>query len=180
MPTPIVTIEVILGRLKEITLAIDDPGVVVTEESYVDEHSWAKMFTSLDTGRQPKGVAWLWQKCLRQSKGPRVGCVQRLDRFSMEMLRPFDEVTSGHRSHKEALAKWQQLNDALNVVVSGQPQWCLGITPEDYPGSDVEHQFLQGDSDFYARQWGVGSTALKSHYVSNTLDVLFVTVPPGA
>lgn len=174
MPEQQVTVEVLLARLKAITEAVGDMGVVITEERYVDEHSWAKLFTSLDDQRRAKGVAWLWQGPVSQAKGPRVGTVQVRHRFSMEMLRPFDEASGGFRSQREFVAKWQELNAALNRVVVGQPQWSLGITDAEYPGADVEHQFLQGDVDCYARQWGAGSTALKTHFISNTLEVLVV------
>lgn len=172
MPHTNVTIEDLLGAQKTLVEAIDDIGVVLTRERYLDEDGWISLFTALNPDESAKGVMILWQQLVSQEIGPRVCTVLQRHQFSYEILYPFDDNRpDGRTSHEVFVERVQSINDAINNVPVGTVSWNLGITVE---GSDVLHQFLQSDGPMVVRRWGSGPTARKTHYISMTLEVLVV------
>jgi hypothetical protein len=170
---PNVTIQEILAAIKTIVEAVDDVGTVLTSERHVTDEHWVRLFTGLNGANPPQGVMILFQEFAEQTKGPRVCTVQQRHRYSLEVIEPYsDEVDGdGQNSYDRFVTKLQAINDALNLVEGTAQPWNLGVT---YPGSDVEHQFLQSDGPMAVRIWGNGSNAAKTHYASYTLDVLCV------
>jgi hypothetical protein len=172
-----VTIERLLEAQRQRVLTVADVGQVLTRERYVSGDAFLRLFISLNHDRLPKGVMILFQELIEQRKGPRVCTVQKRARFSYEIFHPFVENDEKEvTSYDEFLVKIQAVNDAINLVEPNTLPWNLDITDL---GADVEHQFLQGDGVMDTRVWGTGSTAIKTHYISMTLDVLYVTSTHG-
>jgi hypothetical protein len=169
---PNVTIADLLAAQAALVSPISNIGSVLTRERYITGESYINLFMALNHDQSPNGVMILFQEFSEQMKGPRICTVQQRIRFSYEVFHKFDDKLPNDRtSHEEFIEKLQAINDALNTVVGTAQPWNLGITT---PGADVEHQFLQGDGVLDLRLWGTGSTAIKTHYVSMTLDVLVV------
>ena len=172
-----VTIDDLLEAQKAKVEAVDDVGVVLTRERYVDDEQWIGLFKTLGPDGSAKGVMILWQELAEQTKGPRVGTIQQRHRFSYEVVYPFDDSRGdGQTSHEVFVARLESINRALNLLVDQEPQWDLGLTAT-HPNADVEHEFLQSDGPVVVRRWGAGQNALKTHYASLTLDVLVVVDP---
>lgn len=163
-----VNIAQLLAAQKEIIDAVDDVGVVLIRDRFVDEDEWIELFRALNTDELaglPQGVMILWNQ-VSQSRGPRICTVQQEHEFSYEFLYPFDDNrTDGRTSHEVFIERVESINNALNEA---GVDFNLGI---DTPGSDVQHQFLQSDGPILVRLWGTGATAVKTHYYSATFTV---------
>ncbi len=169
---PNVTIEDLLSAQEALISAVSGVGSVITRERYVEGENFIAIFTGLNSDGSPNGVSITFQELLEQKKGPRVCSVQMRLRFGYEIIHEFnDKLSDGRTSHDTFLELIQNINNALNKVVGKAQPWNLGITIEK---SDVEHQFLQGDGPIELRTWGTGSTAVSTHYMRATLDVLCV------
>lgn len=158
-----VNIADLLLAQKELVEAVDDVGVVLTRDRFVDEDEWIELFRSLNVDALaglPQGVMILWNS-VSQSRGPRICTVQQEHEFSYEFLYPFDDNRpDGRTSHEVFIERIESINNALNEA---GVDFNLGINTV---GSDVQHQFLQSDGPILVRLWGAGTTALKTHYFS--------------
>lgn len=166
-----ISISDLLLAQKEIVEAVDDVGVVLTRDRFVDEEEWIELFRALNTDELaglPQGVMILWQE-VSQSRGPRICTVQQEHTFSYEVIYPFDDNrTDGRTSHEVFIERLESINNALNEA---GVDFNLDIT---ISGSDVQHQFLQSDGAHLVRLWGAGATAVKTHWFSGTFVVTCV------
>jgi hypothetical protein len=167
-----VTIQDLLEAQRALIETIPDIGIIVTRERHLNKNGFITLLMQEDVEGEANGVLILYQETIRQSKGPRVCTVQRQIRFSYEVIHPFRENDIGEViSFDQFINKLEAIDTALNRIVGTQQPWNLGITE---PNADVEHQFLQGDGPIDVRTWSTGSEAIKTHYCSRTLDVLYV------
>jgi len=166
-----VTIAQLLAAQKAIVETVNDVGVVLVRDRYVDEDQWIILFQSLNVDElagKPQGVMILWTS-MSQSRGPRICTVQQEHTFSYEILYPFDDNRpDGRTSHEVFVERVEAINNALNEE---GVDFNLGINT---PGSDVQHQFLQSEGDILVRRWGTGATAIKTHYYSGQFTVFCV------
>ncbi len=168
----------LLEAIKAIIDTVPDIGTVLTRERHTGAGECLVLFTAMNSDESPKGVMILFSEFVSQGKGPRMCTVQQRLRFGLEIFYPFDdERPDGLTSHEVFISKIEEINDALNATgpaTGSKEDWDLGLTPS-FPHSEVEHQFLQSTVEAHVKEFGTGSTGMKVHYASYSLDVNMVS-----
>lgn len=143
----------VLAAIASIIDAVDDTGLILTEERFVEsEPEFIGLFKNQNNGI-PHG--WLINFAGFPEQIEDGTCdVARTLKYTLEFLYPYNATRDDDdkNSKDRFIDAVEAVNDALNM------DRYLAL------GSKVEHQFLKTVEDFVVRRWETGAGSVLTHY----------------
>lgn len=152
----------VLDKLAAIVNDVEDVGIVLTRERFVESAvEFVQLFVNLSGDKLPHGWLIVYAGFTQEASDSTQQIIRTL-KYTLESIYPYNDKPSGGLTSHE---KFRQMLEAVNESFNSHANKTLGLN------NSVTNKLLQSEEDFVVRRWGEGVDSKIAHYAVFSLQV---------